>query len=101
MALEETWPFVWAVESFLKRCAVAPGIESVVSEIDIFISYSGNINIITLGHIKKKMTMPFVRDLGHFDNAIDLACLAGVEGMKVDCTKAQSIFSSSPLVSVA
>ena len=53
MALEETWPFVWADESFHKRFPVAPGIECVVSEIDIFISSSGNFNIITLDLMKK------------------------------------------------
>ena len=54
MALEENWPFLSADESFFKRCAVAPGIESVVSEIDIFMSSSGNFNIITLDHEEVK-----------------------------------------------
>ena len=31
--------------------------------------------------VKKVMNKAIVRDLGHFDNAIDLACLDRLEGM--------------------
>ena len=62
----ETWPLVWADGSFLKRCAAAPGIESVVFEIVIFISSTGNFNTITLDHISeglkaRKLTAPSLR----------------------------------------
>ena len=48
--------------------------------------------------VKKVMNKVIVRDVGHFDNAIDLACLDCLEGIKVDCIKTQSIFSSSLLI---
>ena len=38
---------------FDERCAAAPGIESLVSEIDIFISSAGNFDITTLVRMKK------------------------------------------------
>ena len=61
---------------------------------------TGNFIFVTLVHMMKMINKAIVRDFGHFDSAIDLACLEGLEGMNVDCTKPQSIFSSSPLVTV-
>ena len=57
-------------------------IESVVSEIDTFVSSTGNLNIITLDHMKKMMNNAIVRNIGHSDNEIDLADSDGLEGMK-------------------
>ena len=56
--------------------------------------------IITLVHMKEMRNKGIVRDVGHLDNAIDLACQGGLEGVKVDCTKTQRIFSSSSLVAL-
>merc|ERR1711967_21847 len=53
-------------------------IEKVVGEIDIFVSTTGNFNIITCEHMKKMK-----------NNAIDMAGLEAVEGIKVENIKAQ------------
>merc|ERR550514_1020203 len=46
--------------------------ESVVGEIDIFTSATGNFNIITLEHMKKMKNNAIVGNIGHFDNEIDM-----------------------------
>merc|ERR1719208_214751 len=63
--------------------------ESVVGEIDIFTSATGNFNIITLEHMKKMKNNAIVGNIGHFDNEIDMAGLEGLEGIKVENIKPQ------------
>ena len=63
--------------------------ESVVGEIDIFTSCTGNFNIITLEHMKKMKNNAIVGNIGHFDNEIDMAGLENLEGMKVENIKPQ------------
>merc|ERR1712159_766234 len=43
-------------------------IEKVVGEIDIFVSSTGNFNIITCEHMKKMKNNAIVGNIGHFDN---------------------------------
>merc|ERR1712023_627378 len=64
-------------------------IEKVVGEIDIFVSTTGNFNIITVEHMKKMKNNAIVGNIGHFDNEIDMAGLEAIEGIKVDNIKAQ------------
>merc|ERR1711967_117634 len=64
-------------------------IEKVVGEIDIFVSTTGNFNIITCEHMKKMKNNAIVGNIGHFDNEIDMAGLEAVEGIKVENIKAQ------------
>merc|ERR1711879_423900 len=63
--------------------------ESVVGEIDIFTSATGNFNIITLEHMKKMKNNAIIGNIGHFDNEIDMAGLESMEGIKVENIKAQ------------
>merc|ERR1711915_630647 len=63
--------------------------ESVVSEIDIFTSATGNFNIITLEHMTKMKNNAIVGNIGHFDNEIDMAGLENMPGMKVENIKPQ------------
>merc|ERR1712226_924343 len=63
--------------------------ESVVHEIDIFTSATGNFNIITLEHMKKMKNNAIVGNIGHFDNEIDMAGLEGMDGIKVENIKPQ------------
>jgi adenosylhomocysteinase len=63
--------------------------ESVVGEIDIFTSATGNFDIITLDHMKKMKNNAIVGNIGHFDNEIDMAGLEGLDGMKVENIKPQ------------
>merc|ERR1719482_1275447 len=64
-------------------------LESVVGEIDIFVSSTGNHNIFRLEHMKKMKNNAIVGNIGHFDNEIDMAGLEGLEGMKVENIKPQ------------
>merc|ERR1712220_8676 len=63
--------------------------ESVVSEIDIFVTTTGNFNIITVDHMKKMKDNAIVGNIGHFDNEIDMAGLEGFAGIKVENIKPQ------------
>merc|ERR1711898_29274 len=64
-------------------------IEKVVGEIDIFVSTTGNFNIITCDHMKKMKNNAIVGNIGHFDNEIDMAGLEAVAGIKVENIKPQ------------
>merc|ERR1712224_309192 len=64
-------------------------LESVVSEMDIFVTTTGNFNIITLDHMKKMKNNAIVGNIGHFDNEIDMAGLEGMPGIKVEHIKPQ------------
>merc|ERR1712176_1109778 len=63
--------------------------ESVVGEIDIFTTATGNFNIITLEHMKKMENNAIVGNIGHFDNEIDMAGLENTAGIKVENIKPQ------------
>merc|ERR1712025_589152 len=63
--------------------------ESVVGEIDIFVSTTGNFDIITLEHMKKMKNNAIVGNIGHFDNEIEMTELEGFEGIKVENIKPQ------------
>merc|ERR1712178_477358 len=64
-------------------------LETVVGEIDIFVSTTGNFNIIRLEHMKNMKNNAIVGNIGHFDNEIDMAGLEGFEGIKVENIKPQ------------
>merc|ERR1719161_2853047 len=64
-------------------------LEAVVGEIDIFVTTTGNFNIITVEHMKKMKNNAIVGNIGHFDNEIDMAGLEGLAGIKVDNIKPQ------------
>ena len=57
-------------------------LEDVVSTADIFITTTGNFNIITADHMKKMKHNAIVGNIGHFDNEIDMAGLKKVPGVK-------------------
>merc|ERR1711975_167990 len=63
--------------------------ESVVSEVDIFVSTTGNFNIITIEHMKKMKNNAIVGNIGHFDNEIDMAGLENFPGIQCDNIKPQ------------
>jgi adenosylhomocysteinase len=56
-------------------------LENVVSTADIFITTTGNFNIITAEHMAKMKDKAIVGNIGHFDNEIDMAGLAKVKGI--------------------
>merc|ERR1712084_7721 len=63
--------------------------ESVVGEIDIFVSTTGNKGIITLEHMKKMKNNAIVGNIGHFDNEIEMEKLEKFEGIKIENIKPQ------------
>jgi len=63
--------------------------DSVVGEIDIFTSATGNFDIITLAHMKKMKNNAIIGNIGHFDNEIDMDGLENFKGIKVENIKPQ------------
>ena len=53
-------------------------LEDVVATADIFITATGNKDIITVEHMKKMKDKAIIGNIGHFDNEIDMAGLAKV-----------------------
>jgi len=56
-------------------------VENVVTEADIFITTTGNIDIITAEHMGRMKHQAIVGNIGHFDNEIDLAGLEKTPGV--------------------
>merc|ERR1719271_690639 len=63
--------------------------EDVIGEIDIFVSTTGNFNIIMASHMQKMKNNAIVGNIGHFDNEIDMAGLEKIPGIKCDNIKPQ------------
>jgi adenosylhomocysteinase len=57
-------------------------LDDVVSTADIFITATGNFNIITGAHMGRMKDKAIVGNIGHFDNEIDMAGLKKVAGIK-------------------
>merc|ERR1711934_887302 len=64
-------------------------LESVVNEIDIFVTTTGNFKIITLEHMKQMKYNAIVGNIGHFDNEIEMTLLENFPGIKVENIKPQ------------
>lgn len=57
-------------------------LDDVVSTADIFVTATGNKDIITAAHMAKMKDKAIVGNIGHFDNEIDMAGLKKVSGIK-------------------
>jgi len=57
-------------------------LEDVVATADIFITTTGNFDIITADHMRRMKDKAIVGNIGHFDNEIDMAGLKKVDGIK-------------------
>ncbi len=64
-------------------------LDDVVGSADIFVTATGNFNIITAGHMAAMKHQAIVSNIGHFDNEIDIAGLARVPGITKTNIKAQ------------
>jgi adenosylhomocysteinase len=64
-------------------------IEDVLDSADIFITATGNFNIITAEHMAKMKDKAIVANIGHFDNEIDMAGLKKMKGVKRNNIKPQ------------
>ena len=59
-------------------------IEDVIGQADIFVSATGNTNVITVDHMKGMKHNAIVCNIGHFDNEIDMAGLARSGATRVE-----------------
>ncbi|MEQ1896917.1 MAG: adenosylhomocysteinase [Vicinamibacterales bacterium] len=57
-------------------------IDQVLSTADIFVTATGNFNIITAEHMAKMKDKAIVGNIGHFDNEIDMAGLKKIKGIE-------------------
>ena len=57
-------------------------LDDIVSSADIFVTCTGNYNIITADHMAKMKHQAIVSNIGHFDNEIDMAGLAKTPGIQ-------------------
>jgi adenosylhomocysteinase len=64
-------------------------VEDVLEEGDIFVTATGNLNVITAGHMKGMKDQAIVCNIGHFDNEIDVAGLESLEGVRKEEIKPQ------------
>jgi len=72
---------ICALQAAMQGYQVAP-LEDVVGTADIFITATGNKNIITAGHMAQMKHQAIVGNIGHFDNEIDMAGLAKLDGVR-------------------
>ncbi|MCI9889640.1 adenosylhomocysteinase [Micrococcales bacterium 31B] len=56
-------------------------IEDVIATADIFVTTTGNKDVITVEHMQRMKNKAIVGNIGHFDNEIDMAGLATLEGV--------------------
>ncbi len=57
-------------------------LEDVVENADVFVTTTGNFNIITAEHMTRMKDKAIVGNIGHFDNEIDMAGLKKIAGIR-------------------
>jgi adenosylhomocysteinase len=72
---------ICALQAAMEGYQVAT-IEDVLPYADIFVTATGNKDIITADHMSKMKHQAIVGNIGHFDNEIDMAGLAAIPGIK-------------------
>jgi len=72
---------ICALQAAMEGYQVAT-IEDVVSTADIFITATGNANIITVEHMARMKDKAIIGNIGHFDNEIDMDGLKKMPGVK-------------------
>jgi adenosylhomocysteinase len=69
---------ICALQASMAGYQVLP-IEDVVSEADIFITTTGNVDVITIEHMRAMKDCAIVGNIGHFDNEIQVEALQNLE----------------------
>ncbi|MSR70351.1 MAG: adenosylhomocysteinase [Phycisphaerales bacterium] len=64
-------------------------VEDAVDTADLFVTATGNCNVLTADLMKRMKDKAIVGNIGHFDNEIDMAGLAAIPGIKKVTVKAQ------------
>jgi len=72
---------ICALQACMEGLTVAR-LEDVVETADVFITATGNHNIITADDMSRMKDKAIVANIGHFDNEIDMAGLANVPGIR-------------------
>ena len=72
---------ICALQAAMEGYQVAT-LEDVVGTADIFITATGNLNVITAEHMSRMKDKAIVGNIGHFDNEIDMAGLKKVPGIE-------------------
>ena len=72
---------ICALQAAMDGYQVLP-IEDVISQADIFITATGNKDVITVEHMAQMKHQAIVGNIGHFDNEIDIAGLAQFPGIQ-------------------
>ncbi len=57
-------------------------LEDVVGAADVFVTATGNVDVLTVEHMKRMKDCAVVGNIGHFDNEIDMAGLKKVPGIE-------------------
>jgi adenosylhomocysteinase len=79
---------ICALQAAMEGFQVAT-LDDVVSTADIFITATGNADIISVAHMAKMKDKAIVGNIGHFDNEIDMAGLKNYKGIKRNNIKPQ------------
>ncbi len=66
-------------------------VEDALSEVDIFVTTTGNKDIITADHMSRMKDQAIVCNIGHFDNEIQVAQLEAMDGVTREVIKDDSI----------
>lgn len=72
---------ICALQAAMEGYEVQP-IEDVLNKADIFVTATGNKDIITLEHMKKMKDQAIVCNIGHFDNEIQVEALQTFKGIQ-------------------
>jgi len=72
---------ICALQAAMQGYQVAT-VEDFVDTADIFVTTTGNFNIITAEHMARMKDKAIVGNIGHFDNEIDMAGLAKTKGIE-------------------
>jgi adenosylhomocysteinase len=72
---------ICALQAAMEGFEVRP-LEAVVERADIFVTATGNKDIITAEHMSRMKHNAIVSNIGHFDNEIDMAGLKKVSGIR-------------------
>src|SRR5512146_542583 len=57
-------------------------LDDVVGKADVFITATGNVDVVTVDHMRRMKDCAIVGNIGHFDNEIDMAGLKKVSGLQ-------------------
>jgi adenosylhomocysteinase len=72
---------ICALQAVMEGFEVKP-VEDYVASADIFVTATGNKNVIDVEHMKRMKDKAIVGNIGHFDNEIDMAGLKKVKGVE-------------------